>query len=93
MPLTPEDVSNKEFTTVRLREGYEMSEVDNFLDEVEAELIRLLRENAELRDKLSASAAEGTSAPAPVVAEEDAASATAASATTPDEAPAAPRLP
>ncbi len=45
MPLTPEDVQNKEFTTVRLREGYDMQEVDEFLDEVEAELARLLREN------------------------------------------------
>ena len=38
MPLTPEDVSNKRFTPVRLREGYDMGEVDQFLDEVEAEL-------------------------------------------------------
>ena len=43
MPLTPEDVQNKQFTTVRLREGYDMQEVDEFLDEVEAELVRLLR--------------------------------------------------
>ncbi|MBV9829979.1 MAG: DivIVA domain-containing protein, partial [Marmoricola sp.] len=35
MPLTPEDVSNKRFTPVRLREGYDMGEVDAFLDEVE----------------------------------------------------------
>ncbi|TDD97748.1 DivIVA domain-containing protein [Jiangella asiatica] len=54
MPLTPEDVQNKEFTTVRLREGYDMQEVDEFLDEVEAELARMQRENDELRDKLSA---------------------------------------
>ena len=32
MPLTPEDVSNKRFTAVRLREGYDMGEVDAFLD-------------------------------------------------------------
>ncbi|MEO6605667.1 MAG: DivIVA domain-containing protein, partial [Aeromicrobium sp.] len=38
MPLTPEDVRNKRFTPVRLREGYDMGEVDQFLDEVEAEL-------------------------------------------------------
>lgn len=31
MPLTPEDVSNKRFTPVRLREGYDMGEVDRFL--------------------------------------------------------------
>ena len=52
MPLTPEDVSNKRFTTVRLREGYDMTEVDQFLDEVEAELARMTREADELRAKL-----------------------------------------
>src|SRR5512141_2684286 len=36
MPLTPEDVSNKLFTPVRLREGYDMGEVDQFLDEAGA---------------------------------------------------------
>ena len=55
MPLTPEDVSNKRFTAVRLREGYDMGEVDQFLDEVEAELTRLHAENDELRSKLEAS--------------------------------------
>jgi DivIVA domain-containing protein len=54
MPLTPEDVSNKRFTPVRLREGYDMGEVDQFLDEVEAELARLTRENDDLRSKLQA---------------------------------------
>ncbi|WP_435741529.1 DivIVA domain-containing protein [Nocardioides sp. SYSU DS0663] len=73
MPLTPEDVSNKRFTPVRLREGYDMGEVDQFLDEVEAELARLTKENDDLRAKLS-SAQSGTQsiatpepAPAPVV--------------------------
>ncbi len=64
MPLTPEDVSNKRFTPVRLREGYDMGEVDQFLDEVEAELARLTKENDDLRSKLSA-AQSGASAPAP----------------------------
>ena len=54
MPLTPEDVSNKRFTPVRLREGYDMGEVDQFLDEVEAELDRLTKENDDLRSKLTA---------------------------------------
>jgi DivIVA domain-containing protein len=54
MPLTPEDVSNKRFTPVRLREGYDMGEVDQFLDEVESELARLTAENDELRAKLAA---------------------------------------
>jgi DivIVA domain-containing protein len=49
MPLTPEDVSNKRFTPTRLTQGYDMGEVDQFLDEVEAELGRLLSENEQLR--------------------------------------------
>jgi DivIVA domain-containing protein len=71
MPLTPEDVSNKRFTPVRLREGYDMGEVDQFLDEVEAELARLTRENDDLRSKLSAAqsgAGEAPAAPAAPVA-------------------------
>jgi DivIVA domain-containing protein len=59
MPLTPEDVSNKRFTPVRLREGYDMGEVDQFLDEVEAELGRLTKENDDLRAKLSTAQAGG----------------------------------
>ncbi len=67
MPLTPEDVSNKRFTPVRLREGYDMGEVDQFLDEVEAELARLTKENEDLRSKLSAAqGAGGATAIAPV---------------------------
>jgi DivIVA domain-containing protein len=76
MPLTPEDVRNKQFTTVRLREGYDEDEVDAFLDEVETELRRLIRENDELRAKLaaatraaSAAPAASTTAPQPVVKE------------------------
>lgn len=64
MPLTPEDVSNKRFTPVRLREGYDMGEVDQFLDEVEAELARLTKENDDLRARLS-SVQSGTQ-PVPV---------------------------
>jgi DivIVA domain-containing protein len=64
MPLTPEDVRSKRFTPVRLREGYDMGEVDQFLDEVEAELERLYKENNDLRSKLeSAQSGVGTSAP------------------------------
>jgi DivIVA domain-containing protein len=68
-------VSNKRFTPVRLREGYDMGEVDQFLDEVEAELARLTKENDDLRSKLSA--AQGApvtteKAPAPPKVEEKA---------------------
>ena len=65
MPLTPEDVSNKRFTPVRLREGYDMGEVDQFLDEVEAELGRLTKENDDLRAKLSAAQSGDATVAAP----------------------------
>ncbi|MHB1593476.1 MAG: DivIVA domain-containing protein [Streptosporangiaceae bacterium] len=52
MPLTPADVRNKQFSTTRLRPGYDEEEVDAFLDEVEAELDRLIQENEDLRAKL-----------------------------------------
>src|SRR6478735_3366645 len=70
MPLTPEDVANKQFTSTRLKPGYDETEVDEFLDEVEAELTRLYRENDELRSKLSAAGRGGETAPqAPVAAQ------------------------
>src|SRR4051794_28305380 len=53
MPLTPADVRNKQFSTTRLRPGYDEEEVDAFLDEVETELDRLIQENEELRAKLA----------------------------------------
>jgi DivIVA domain-containing protein len=53
MPLTPADVRNKQFSTTRLRPGYAEEEVDAFLDEVEAELDRLVQENEDLRAKLA----------------------------------------
>jgi DivIVA domain-containing protein len=52
MPLTPADVRNKQFSTTRLRPGYDEEEVDAFLDEVEAALDELIQENEELRAKL-----------------------------------------
>ena len=45
MAITPHDVKNKRFTPVRFREGYDMDEVDLFLDDVMAELERLAAEN------------------------------------------------
>src|SRR3954462_10657 len=64
MPLTPADVRNKQFSTTRLRPGYDEEEVDAFLDEVEAELDRLIQENEELRAKL----AEGLRGKVPAMA-------------------------
>jgi DivIVA domain-containing protein len=55
MPLTPEAVKSRQFTSSRFgRHGYDEEEVDAFLDEVEEELRRLLTENAELRAQLAA---------------------------------------
>ena len=53
MPLTPADVRNKQFSTTRLRPGYDEEEVDAFLDEVEAALDELIQDNEELRAKLA----------------------------------------
>jgi DivIVA domain-containing protein len=55
MPLTPSDVRNKQFSTTRLRPGYDEAEVDAFLDEIETEFSRLIQENEELRSKLAES--------------------------------------
>ena len=91
MPLTPEDVSNKRFTPVRLREGYDMGEVDQFLDEVEAELERLNKENDDLRQKLATAQRGGPSeAPAPAPQVVKAPEPAPAPTPTPAPAPAAP---
>ncbi len=68
MPLTPEDVANKQFTSTRLKPGYDETEVDEFLDEVEAELTRLYRENDELRSRLAAAGSGAPVEQAPVAA-------------------------
>ncbi|WP_157073434.1 DivIVA domain-containing protein, partial [Kribbia dieselivorans] len=45
MALTPEDVLNKTFTQTQFRRGYDEREVDDFLDEVVAEMRRLLKQS------------------------------------------------
>jgi DivIVA domain-containing protein len=50
--LTPQDVQNKVFSPTRFRTGYNEDEVDAFLDEVEAELTRLLDEQSDIRRQL-----------------------------------------
>src|ERR1700753_2321879 len=61
MPLTSADVRNKQFSTTRLQPRYDEEEVEAFLDEVEAELDRLIQENEELRAKLAESLRGGKS--------------------------------
>ena len=54
MALTPEDVVNKEFTSPKGfgRSGYDMVQVDDFLDEIVEELKRLNSENESLNTRL-----------------------------------------
>lgn len=69
MALTPEDVINKRFQQTKFREGYDQDEVDDFLDEVVAEMRLLVGENEQLRQQLAEAEARADSAaaaPAPV---------------------------
>ncbi|MBD8584281.1 DivIVA domain-containing protein [Frigoribacterium sp. CFBP 13729] len=89
MALTPEDVVNKRFQPTKFREGYDQDEVDDFLDEVVAELRRLGQENDELRQRLSsAESAGGSAVPAPVAASAPASAQAPASVQAPASAPA-----
>jgi DivIVA domain-containing protein len=82
MPLTADDVVQKRFNPTKFREGYDQDEVDDFLDEVVAELRRLNEENEDLRRQLAQyegrvselpRSGEQTPAPAPVSAPVEAA--------------------
>ena len=53
MTLTPQQVHEKQFNTVKMRTGYDMDEVDAFLDEVESALGGLIVENDDLRAQLA----------------------------------------
>lgn len=54
MALMPEDLESKRFTAVRFTEGYEMDEVDDFLDkEVMPRLKELIEENERLNRELA----------------------------------------
>ena len=79
MALTPEDVVNKRFQSTKFREGYDQDEVDDFLDEVVAEMRRLVDENEALKSELEQAKEQAASAPA-----ESASSAPAAAVSTDD---------
>ncbi|PZR55450.1 cell division protein DivIVA [Xylanimonas oleitrophica] len=76
--LTAEDILNKKFAATKFREGYDVEEVDDFLDEVVRTLTAVQEENDDLRSKLAAaerrvaelsrSDAAAAAAPAPVAA-------------------------
>lgn len=71
--LTPADIDNKQFSTTRLKEGYDQDEVDGFLDRVkedyeflQQQVLRLDEENRVLRRKDEyRAAAETTVIPTP----------------------------
>lgn len=50
MAMTPADIRSVQFSTTRMRSGYEMDEVDAFLDRVEAELGALIGQAQAARD-------------------------------------------
>jgi DivIVA domain-containing protein len=50
MALTPADVRSVQFSTTRMKSGYDMDEVDAFLDRVEAELGALISQAQAARD-------------------------------------------
>lgn len=51
MALTPDDVVNKRFTITKFRDGYDLDQVDDFLDEVVAEFKRYEDEIQKLTDE------------------------------------------
>ena len=60
--LTIADLTSKTFTTTRLREGYEMAEVDQFLAAVVETLAQRDTDIRELRKQLAAEASKGRAA-------------------------------
>jgi DivIVA domain-containing protein len=57
MALTPEDIVNKRFQSTKFRDGYDQDEVDDFLDDVVAEMRRIMQENEDLKQNLQAAEA------------------------------------
>lgn len=50
MPLTPAEVRGVQFATTRMRAGYDMDEVDAFLDIIEADVAQYADEVQRVRD-------------------------------------------
>jgi len=90
MALTPEMVASKTFTASRIRDGgYNVNEVDDFLDEVVTELTRLRTENDGLREQLAEAERRAADGGQPVAATGDAATTEDSTPVTPTpEAPA-----
>jgi len=90
MPLTADDVVQKRFNPTKFREGYDQDEVDDFLDEVVAELRRLNEENEDLRRQLT-QGESGVTEPTDAATDTDPVE--AGSASTPAPVAAAPAAP
>ena len=58
MALTPEDVLNQKFTITKFRDGYDLDQVDEFLDTIVEEIREREQQTAELREQLEAANAE-----------------------------------
>lgn len=54
MALTPEEVVNQKFTITKFRDGYDLDQVDDFLDMIVEELRQHESEKAELQEQLDA---------------------------------------
>ncbi|MBL3700117.1 DivIVA domain-containing protein [Leucobacter luti] len=52
MALTPEDVVNQKFTITKFRDGYDLDQVDDFLDTIVEELRQFEQEKSELRAQI-----------------------------------------
>lgn len=58
MALAPEDVVNQKFTITKFRDGYDLDQVDDFLDTIVEELRQREAEKAELEAKIAELTAE-----------------------------------
>ncbi len=54
--ITPSDIENKDFA--RVKKGYSMEEVDDFLDLIIVDMENLLRENRQLKEQLQKASAQ-----------------------------------
>ena len=53
MALTPEDILNKQFQSTQFRKGYDEREVDDFLDEIVAEMRSLIAQRDDYLQQLN----------------------------------------
>ena len=58
MALTPEDVLNQKFTITKFRDGYDLDQVDEFLDTIVEEIKEREQNEGALREQLDAANAE-----------------------------------